>query len=235
MKKATPILLMLFVLLTAFQCDENEAPPPAIAVDIDGNIYESITIGNQVWTIENLKTTTLNDGTPLTEFAFPADWHNGSTPVAQYQFAFTGDLNNVYPNPLPSDHYGCLYNHFAIESGKLAPEGWRIPTEADFRVLEATLASEGFTGEVATALKSPIGWLPSVGNGIDSINFNGLPNGYASALGTSTLTEGVATWATTDVNAANGTRVLVQLGDQPDIIVLDNAIQIGAGIRLIKE
>lgn len=234
MKKIAPILLMLFVLLTAFQCeDENIASDEEIVTDIDGNTYRAIQIGNQTWTLENLKTTTLNDGTPLTEFAFPADWHNGNAPVAQFQYASTSDLNGIHTFPLPDGYYGCLYNHYAIETGKLAPEGWRIPTEADFRELENYLASAGYNGNQATVLKTGFGWLPSSGNGTDEIGFNGLPNGYASAFGTSTLTEGICTWATT--STSNNTRVLVQLYDQPTMLFSDNALQIGAGIRLIKD
>lgn len=237
MKKLIPILLMLFIVLTAFQCEEDIEIDEIteLMIDIDGNSYETVKIGNQIWTRENLRTTTLNDGTPLTEWVFPADWHNANTPIAHYQFAGTDDLNNVYSEPLPDNYYGCLYNHFALETGKIAPQGWRIPTVADFRELESYLGTLGYSGQEATVLKSNIGWMPFIGNGTDEVSFRGLPNGYSSALGTSTLGEGIATFATTDVDTASGMRVLVQLSEEPEMLILENALQIGPGIRLIKE
>jgi uncharacterized protein (TIGR02145 family) len=125
-----------------------------------------------------------------------------------------------------------MYNHWAIESGKLAPEGYRIPSQADFEELENYLSNNGFNGNEATTLKSSIGWLPSSGNGTDEIGFNGLPNGYINAFGGPTLGQGICTWATS--NTSNGNRVLVQLFDQNQILYSDNAIQIGSGIRCIK-
>ena len=53
------------------------------------------------------------------------------------------------------------YSHLAIQSGKLAMPGWRIPTQQDFNVLRDYVASQGHTGNEATVLKSKIGWTPS--------------------------------------------------------------------------
>ena len=136
---------------------------------------------------------------------------------------------------LPFDYYGAQYNHFAIETGKLAPLGWRIPTVQDFKTLEAFIASDGNNGKEASVLKTTSGWLPSSGNGTDGYGFNALPNGYVSAFGTSTFTEGICTWATSNVDLTNGTRSVINLYDQDTILYLDNAIQLGAGIRCIKE
>lgn len=204
-------------------------------VDIDGNVYNTITLGNQVWMLENLKTTKYNDGTPISELGFDDDWHNGVTKLAYYQWANTYDLNNVFEEELPFDYYGAMYNHYAIESGKLAPLGWRIPDLEDFIELKNYLAARGYEGNEATVLKSETGWLPSSRNGTNDIGFNGLPNGYVSAPGTATFSEGIATWATTNFNSNANTRVLIQLYNQNEILMTESAIQIGAGIRCIKE
>lgn len=234
------ILLHIFLLLLiGFGCSKDPNTPieePLLTVtDADGNVYNTIAIGNQIWMLENLETTKYNDGTPINEYEFGNDWHNGNTQIDYFQWANTDDLNNVYDDELPQDYYGAMYNHFAIESGNLAPDGWRIPTQADFIELKNYLASLGFNGMEATVLKSESGWLPSSGNGTNDIGFNGLPNGYVSAPGTPTLPEGIATWATTDFNSSNGTRILIQLFDQSEILMTENAIQIGSGIRCIKE
>ncbi|MBT8254158.1 MAG: fibrobacter succinogenes major paralogous domain-containing protein [Bacteroidia bacterium] len=238
MKKAFYLLILSLLSISLLHCTKDEDPNPLLiesVSDADGNIYNTIKIGNQTWMLENLKTTKYNDGTPITEYTFGDDWHNGNNPVAHYQWANTDDLNNVHDEELPFDYYGAMYNHFAIESGKLAPAGWRIPTVQDFIELENYLSNNGYSGMETLALKSESGWLAFSGNGTNDIGFNSLPNGYVSAVGTPTLAEGICTWATTDVNTSDGTRIMIQLFDQNSILYSENAIQIGAGIRCIME
>ncbi len=243
MRLLTKINVVVLFVLISFGCskdDNNSNNEQELTVtDIDGNVYNTITIGNQIWMLENLKTTTFNDGTPIIEYLFGMDWGSIGNQVPQYQWADTSDSNNVVEEELPFDFYGAMYNHWAIESGKLAPEGWRIPTKEDFEKLEKYLSENGFENQVALALKSSTGWLPSSGNGTNAVNFNGLPNGYVNAFGGPTLGQGICTWATTNVNTSvplgSRTRVLVQLFDTENIFYSDNAIQIGAGIRCIKE
>jgi uncharacterized protein (TIGR02145 family) len=230
-------LIFLVPFLLAFQCEDDD---PAFlsgetVFDIDGNLYNTIVIGNQTWMLENLQTTKYNDGSPITEYtlaAFGNDWGNLTGQEGLYQWADTSDLNNVVDEELTFDAYGAMYNHWAIESGKLAPEGYRVPTQADFEELENYLSNNGYNGNEATTLKSATGWLTSTGNGTDEVGFNGLPNGYINAFGGPTLGQGICTWATT--NTSSGNRVLVQLFDQNQILYSENAIQIGAGIRCIK-
>ncbi|GAA4812114.1 fibrobacter succinogenes major paralogous domain-containing protein [Litoribaculum gwangyangense] len=238
-------LNIILLLLFSLACSKDDNLPNSelelTVTDADGNIYNTIKMGNQIWMLENLKTTKYNDGSPITLYTFEEhgiNWGSLNNQEAFYQWASTEDLNNVVDQELPFDYYGAMYNHFAIESGKLAPEGWRIPTEADFRELERFLASEGHEGNEATVLKTETGWLPGFGGGTNLYGFNGLPNGYVSAVGTPTFGQGVCTWATSDLigdNLPSQRRILVQLFDQNTILFDDAAIQIGAGIRCIKE
>ena len=116
-------IIILAPLLMAFQCGDDIVEPQPIVTDIDGNIYNTLKVGNQTWMLENLKTTTFNDGTPITEHLNGMDWGDLPNQTPQYQWADTSDLNNVVDEELPFDFYGAMYNHWAIESGKLAPEG----------------------------------------------------------------------------------------------------------------
>jgi len=236
-------LNIILLLLISFGCSEDDNNPneesSLTVTDVDGNIYNTIIIGNQTWMLENLKTTTFNDGTQITEHLNGMDWGDLPNQTSQYQWADTSDLNNVFDEELPFDFYGAMYNHWAIESGKLAPEGWRIPTQADFEALENYLTVNGFENQEASALKSSIGWLPSSGNGTNAVGFNGLPNGYINAFGGATLGQGICTWATTNVDTSlpigSRTRILVQLFNTEDLLYDDNSIRIGSGIRCIKE
>ncbi|WP_340202557.1 fibrobacter succinogenes major paralogous domain-containing protein [Ascidiimonas sp. W6] len=239
MRKTVVKLLVLLPFLMAFQCDEDRIEPVSTVTDIEGNVYHTLEIGNQTWMLENLKTTTFNDGTPIEKYEFGMDWGDLPDETPQYQWADTSDLNNVVEEELPFDFYGAMYNHWAIQSGKLAPNGWRIPTPADFEELENYLSNNGFEGNEAIALKSVTGWLPSSGNGTDELGFNGLPNGYVNTFGGPTAGQAICTWATTNVNTAlplgSRTRVMVQLFNAGTILYNNNSIRIGAGIRCIKE
>ena len=255
MKKLTLISIFMLLSMVFIQCsddDNNQSEQTEVTdapeevettvTDADGNIYNTITIGDQVWMLENLKTTKYNDGTQITQYSFEVNginWGSLNNEEAFYQWADTSDLNNVVEEELTIDAYGAMYNYFAIETGKLAPEGWRIPTVADFQALETFLANDGHTGNQATVLKTTTGWLPSSGDGTNLYGFNAVPNGYVSAIGTSTFANGICSWATKNVNGGpsigSQTRVLVQLHDEGIMLYGDNAIQIGAGIRCIKE
>lgn len=207
--------------------------PEVTVTDADGNIYNTITVGNQIWMLENLKTTTYNDGTPITQYESNIHGNNwcptGSMFIGEgfYQWA-----DNIF-DTLPFDYYGVMYNHFAIESGMLAPEGWRIPTTQDFIELENYLSNNGQAGTEATALKSSTGWIANY-NGTDNFGFRGLPNGFVTSGG-NYLQTAQCTWATSDVNDQNTHRTVISLSDEPTILFYENAIQLGAGIRCIKE
>ncbi|RZN83224.1 MAG: hypothetical protein EVB11_05795 [Winogradskyella sp.] len=237
-------LILMSLLFLACSQDDSTTLVEETFTDADGNVYNTITIGNQVWASENLKTTTFNDGTPITEYTFATfgnNWNNLNDQTSLFQWADTSDFNNAVDEELPPRYYAAMYNYFALESGKLAPEGWRIPSEADFRELESFLAANGQNGNEATALKSETGWVESSGNGNGGSIFNALPNGYVSALGSSIFPGGICTFATSNLINTGGQsidsqrRILVQLFDEPTILFTDNAIQIGAGVRLIKE
>jgi uncharacterized protein (TIGR02145 family) len=237
MKK--PILFALFIvcsfLFTQCTSDDNTTEPLEPLVDIDGNVYQTIKMGDQIWMLENLKVTKLNDGTPLDQWVFGDDWFSFSGPITYYQWADTSDLGNMFDEELPFDYYGAMYNETTLTSGKLAPTGWRIPTEQDFKILETFLSNDGHRGNEATVLKSTSGWGSTAGNGTDVYGFNTLPNGYVAAGGTATGAPVICTWATSDVNRDNQTRKVVNLFDESTILYASNSIRLGAGVRLIKE
>ena len=229
MKKLIYLTLVMAVMNS---CSKEESPditePEVTVTDTDGNIYNTITVGNQVWMAENLKTTSYNDGTPIIQYQHQVDvWHDNVTQNGYYQWA-----DNEF-DTLPFDYYGVMYNHFAIESGMLAPEGWRIPTIQDFMELENYLSNNGQAGTEATALKSTTGWLANY-NGTDNIGFTGLPNGYVASNG-SYFQAQICVWATSTVNSQTQRRSVINLFDVPTILFTDHAIQLGSGIRCIKE
>jgi uncharacterized protein (TIGR02145 family) len=243
MKNYFCLIVVLSGLL--FSCkkttNELEDNTPLTAKDADGNVYQTVKIGNQIWLKENLKTTKLNDNTPITEYrhfnpnqsTFP--WFSPTNPQMLFHWADVSDLNNLYPNDLPFDYYGAHYSHLAIQSGKLAIPGWRIPTQQDFIVLKNFLASQGHAGNEATVLKSKIGWAGSNNNGTDLFGFDVRPAGNTILGGTPDFASSLARLATSDLNATNTTRKAASFFNNGAMNFEDLDVRFGLSIRLIKE
>ena len=78
--------------------------------------------------------------------------------------------------------YGKLYNFYAVNDPRgLAPNGWHIPSDAEWTVLTDYLTNNGHSGTEGRALKAKFGWNDFRGNsanGTDDYGFLGLPGGY---------------------------------------------------------
>ncbi len=95
--------------------------------DIDGNVYNTVIIGDQEWMTENLKTTRYSDGTPIPNVTDITEWRNIDAPGYVW---YNNDISN-------KDIYGALYNwHVVGEKKDLCPTGWRVASDEDWKKLE---------------------------------------------------------------------------------------------------
>ena len=141
--------------------------------DIDGNVYKTVKIGNQIWMAENLKTTRYNDGTPIPNVTDNYEWRDLTT--GAFSFYHNDYINNAI--------YGILYNWYAVETSKLAPKGWHIPSDKEWQQLINYLGGSEVAGG---KMKSTKYWQsPNLGAS-NSSGFNGLPAGYRYSNGTFT-------------------------------------------------
>jgi uncharacterized protein (TIGR02145 family) len=141
--------------------------------DVDGNVYHAVTIGTQTWTVENLKTTKYNDGTAIPLVTDSAAWSNLTTG------AYCWYNNDATTNKAT---YGALYNWYAVNTGKLAPAGWHVPTDAEWSTLSAYLGGDNVSGG---ALKEPgtTHWYSPNTGATNSSGFSALPGGYRGYRG----------------------------------------------------
>ena len=121
------------VYLVAYMFQGGPAPdcdcPPTVT-DIDGNVYQTVLIGDQCWMMENLKVTHYRNGDPIPHVTDDGTW-GGLTSGAYCNY--DNDINNVAT-------YGRLYNWYAVDdSRKIAPEGWHVPTDEELKQLEMYL------------------------------------------------------------------------------------------------
>lgn len=136
--------------------------------DIDGNIYHAVTIGNQVWMVENLKTTKYSDGKSIPNVSSQAAWVSSTTGAYC-------DYNNTNSN---ASVYGHLYNWYAAtDSRKIAPTGWHVPTDEEYNTLAEFL---GGADQAGGKLKEAgtTHWInPNIG-ATNTSGFTALADGY---------------------------------------------------------
>lgn len=136
--------------------------------DIDGNIYRTITIGNQVWMADNLEVTHYRNGDTIPCITDTAAWSSLSSGAHCY---YNNDIKNIAG-------YGRLYNWHAISDSRgIAPEGWHIPDDEEIATMINSLG-----GDTISAGKMKEGgtahWLiPNEGAANES-GFSALPGGY---------------------------------------------------------
>lgn len=161
----------------------HEETPANTITDIDGNIYHTVIIGTQEWTVENLRVTHYNDGSPITKITT-----NNTTWSSTTNGAYCAYENNETNGAF----YGYLYNWYSVNTGKLAPltGGWRVPTEVDWTALTDFIGGEATAG---TKLKATSGW-NSKGNGTDDYGFSALPGGFRVSTGDFYYLGGSGNW-----------------------------------------
>jgi len=131
MKKIGIILFVLFMTLVSCSKDDDENTInqiPNTVTDIDGNVYHTITIGTQVWMVENLKVTKYRNGDPIPNVN-GEPWDNLTT--GAYSLYENSEDNRLT--------YGLLYNWYAVnDSRNICPIGWHIPTMEEWETLANT-------------------------------------------------------------------------------------------------
>jgi len=157
-------------------CCDNDCPPTVM--DIDGNTYFAVKIGDQCWTAQNLKVTHYQNGDSIPNVTDAVTWEGLST-GAYCDYDNDEDLVAVH---------GRLYNWYAVDDSRgIAPVGWHVPSDAEWKELEIYLGmtqaeadAEGLRGtDEGGKLKEsgPIYWLaPNLGATNES-GFTALPSG----------------------------------------------------------
>ncbi len=125
------MILIGIILLIATNCQKEEES--SAIKDKDGNIYTSVTIGTQVWMVENLKTTKYNDGSPIPLVTDKNAWLALRAPG----YCWYDNDAATYKDP-----YGAYYNWWCVNTGKLCPSGWHVPSVAEWNSLVTSIGGE---------------------------------------------------------------------------------------------
>ena len=155
---------------------------PKKVKDIDGNVYQTVKIGDQLWMAENLKVTRYRNGEEIPNLIADSAWvHDILGAYCAYDY-----------DEACADTCGYLYNWYAVNNPNgLAPEGWHVSTDEEWKQLEIYIGmsqkhadSIGYRGTYeAQKLKASYGWdyiidgLYYDENGTDEYGFTALPCG----------------------------------------------------------
>ena len=208
--------LLLLSALLIFACSYGQGEQlyaDGTATDQNGNSFEWISYGSQDWAIENAEMVTYRDGTPIPQVTDNTEWENLTTGAWGYY-----DNDPTKPR---------LYNWYAVmgihdndpntPNKEFAPEGWHVPSDAEWTTLEEYLITDGYnydqttTGnKIGKAIASKTGWnIPTNTGGIgndqylnNSSGFNAFPEGSRSDLGSSNdSSDNAVFWSSTEIGA----------------------------------
>lgn len=217
--------------------------------DIEGNVYNTITMGGNEWMTENLRTTKLNDGTPIPLVTGNQEWSNLESPA----WCWYENDEEIY-----GQAYGALYNRYVIFTNKLCPEGWRVPDLEDlwdnltwYFLYEYNISnyypSDPLLGNALKSCRqvnSPLGgdcdtsehprWAANnVHYGLDSFGFSALPGGYRVSTGNFSYAGNRGYWWSTFDVAGRG-RSFTLISNGGEFNISDPFNNHGLSVRCIR-
>lgn len=224
MIKTNKVLIAFFLSAVIFSFDVNKSISQV--TDIDGNVYKTVVIGNQEWMAENLNVAHYRNGDAiytLKEMNEKSAWESGCWCY------YDNDVKN-------GKTYGRLYDWYAVnDKSGLAPEGWHIPSDAEWKQLIDYLGGEKTAG---SKLKATEIWKsPNIG-ATNGSGFSALPGGFLSYRQTFfSLTESSFFWSSTVSN--NNKELLAWCRyldyDKSDVIREESYKSAGLSIRCVKD
>ena len=189
------------------------SPCGATISDIDGNIYNTVLIGSQCWTKENLRVRRYNNGRAI---QFDATGGSGGSSSSWQNLtigAHTIYAHDSVATPSNLTKYGYLYNWYAvkgiytngtitsIDTLNICPSGWHVPTDAEWTTLTTELGGESVAGGKMKSIGTYY-WSSQSAGTDNSSGFSALPGGFRLTDGSfNNLRNSAAFWRSTEVDA----------------------------------
>lgn len=194
--------------------------------DVDGNTYNTVSIGNQIWLTENLKTTKFNNQDPIPLITDNTLWST-QTEAAYCSYQNDNLLANVYGN---------LYNwHVLNDIRNVCPSGYHVPSILDWEALIDFLGGAAVAGgklkEAGLAH-----WIDPNTGATNSSGFTLLPSGWRAHNNGfyENLTYMAYQWSSTSIDALNASIMLVGF-DSESCLTSESHKLTGLPIRCLKE
>ena len=176
------IMGMTVLITSCKKCDD-------IITDGSRNVYASVNIGKQIWMTENLKTTKYSNGDDITSGIYMQG----------------NNLANL-------ETYGALYTWtVTVDSRNICPEGWHVPSEAEWNTLLGNVQSPAGLKESGTTH-----WFSPNAGATNSISFTALPGGYFDGSVTTAIQAIASFWFTDEATATMGKGFKLYYNNDPD-------------------
>lgn len=197
--------------------------------DIDGNIYQTVSIGSQVWMAENLKVTHYRNGDAIPNVVNGTSWLNLITGA---YCNYNNDANNAVV-------YGYFYNWYAVyDSRNIAPAGWHVPSDAEWQTLIKYLGGDAVAGGKMKESGTTHWQSPNSGATNES-GFSALPGNHRDYNGSFfTLGSSAYFWSSSEPDMSNppnlalGRRLLY---DYSGVSLYPDDKRVGFSVRLIRD
>jgi uncharacterized protein (TIGR02145 family) len=216
----------------SFTTPEDHTGETGTVTDIEGNVYQTIGIGSQIWMQENLKTTTFNDGLAIPLVEDSIEW---ALQFVKPAYCWYDNDEEKY-----KDTYGALYNFRAVMTEKLCPAGWHVPSNDEWTILATFLGGRDVAGGMLKESGTEHWLSPNTGATNES-GFTALPGGfrvyYSAPYGTGVgryidIRKSAFFWTSTTLNYAYCRIILYH---STDLIRSTKDIVYGNSVRCIKD
>jgi uncharacterized protein (TIGR02145 family) len=193
-------------------------------LDIDGNVYPTIRIGNQEWMTENLRVTHFRNGEEVPNVADNTAWSLLTTGARCYynndSAAFAGT-------------YGALFNFFAVSDTRgLCPSGWHIPSNIEWTTLTTYL---GGTSVAGGKMKAARLWPSPNAGELNTSGFSGLPSGHRFREGNFDFNGIKETWWTSTHVDPPAVWYRAVIYNSAEVIIDGQWNEAGLSVRCLKD
>lgn len=203
MKRTTTFWFLLAFGTFSILCTKCEKDS-GLPVDGDGNEYDTVVIGTQVWLRENLKTTKYNNGVSIPLITDNSQWSS----MTSAAFCWYGNSQDVKEN------YGALYNWWATKVSFLCPLGYHIPSDEEWQTLIDYLGGDEIAGDKLKSIGTQF-WFPP-NHGTNESGFSAMPGGLRSHdFGSYLSVRYFGYWwsSSPGINENYGSRLLINYSD----------------------
>lgn len=235
MKKLILVLIAFCLIIFACNKDDEDNIPDCSSstieenigtiTDIDGNVYNTVTIGAQVWMAENLNVTRYSNGDPIPNVKEDRQWKN-LTNGAYCNYDNDADNSTIY---------GRLYNWYAADDDRnICPECWHVPTLTEWITLINLLGGDSMAGGKLKEINTTLWKCPNTG-ATNVSGFSALPGSFREIDGSfSYLHRNATFWSSTEKNSLTAYKIFLSY-IHPDVYSFEHYKTRGCSVRCIKD
>lgn len=192
--------------------------------DGDGNVYNSVVIGEQTWLTENLKTTEYIDGTEIEYVTNGSTWAALTTPG----YCCYNNDKATYAGT-----YGVMYNWHAVNGGDLCPIGWHVATLTELQELIAYLGADNAADKLKEAGIDHWGSLNTAAT--NETGFTALGGGARESSGSYIAVGSASGWWLADEVTSSNSNYFILRSELSSVIISTYYKTAGLYVRCIKD